>query len=109
MVVLFWIPLIPLKSIRVKYVEESTVLFEGWSRSYLKIDESRPDIRQVVNVYSFIISFFFGANILDLLHVGSIDSYMVLAGLWACIPWSIRRLTRPARASSTSSQAAQLR
>ena len=105
-VVLFWIPLIPLKSIRVKYVEESTVLFGGWSQSYLKINESRPDIRQVVNVYSFMISFFIGANILDWIHVGSIDSYMALAGLWACIPWSIRKLARRAPARS---EAARLR
>ena len=107
-VVLFCIPLIPLKSIRVKYVEESTVLFGGWSQFYFRINESRPDVRQVVNVYSFIITFFICANILDLIHVGSIDSYMALAALWACIPWSLRRLARRALASPTKSEAAPL-
>ena len=91
-VVFFWIPLIPLKSIRVKYAGpgKSTIL-PGWSRSYLVLNESGPDVRQVVNIYSFILSFFVGAKILDLIHAESFVSYTALA-VWVCIPWLTRRL-----------------
>jgi hypothetical protein len=92
-VVLFWIPLIPLKSLRVKYVGETTILF-GWSRKYFVLSESRCDIRQVMYTYSFILSFMIGAWVLDLIHAEPFIGCGALA-LWACTPWFMRWVGRP--------------
>lgn len=94
-VVLLWIPLIPLKSLRVKYVGESTILM-GWSQSYVVLNESRPDIRQVINIYSFMASFFVGFEILDLIHATPWVGYAALL-LWVCTPWAIRRVATSTR------------
>lgn len=52
-IVFFWIPLIPLRSFRVRYIGHGSS-FLGWSRKYMVLDDFRPDIRQVVNTYCFI-------------------------------------------------------
>jgi hypothetical protein len=52
-IVLFWIPLIPLRSFRVRYIGHGSS-FLGWSWKYLILDEFRPDIRQVINTYCLI-------------------------------------------------------
>ena len=53
-IILFWIPFIPLKSFRVREAGLARPAFLGWSKSYFVLTRSRPDIRQVINVYAFI-------------------------------------------------------
>src|SRR5579863_5233206 len=91
--VFLWIPLIPLKSLRVRYIGpggKSTLLPLGWSRRYLVLGESQPNIRQVVYVYLFVAAFVIGARILDSIQAGSLVSCAVLV-VWACIPLCVRR------------------
>ena len=91
-VVILWIPLIPLKSIRVKDVGSGpSTLFSVWSRSYLVLAQSRLDVRQVLNVYAYMLSFFIGAALLDRIHAASYLVYTALA-VWAFIPWGLRQL-----------------
>jgi hypothetical protein len=91
-VVILWIPLIPLKSIRVKEAGRGpSTVFSVWSRSYLVITQSRPDIRQILNVYAYMLSFFIGAELLDRIHAAWYVAYMALP-VWAFIPWGLRQL-----------------
>jgi hypothetical protein len=90
-IVFFWIPLIPLKSLRVKDAGpgRGTVL-PGWSRNYFVLSESHPDVRQVINIYMFISSFVIGTSILDFFHLGEVPAYCAFF-VWACTPWILRR------------------
>ncbi|HLG99278.1 MAG TPA: hypothetical protein VKX49_23405 [Bryobacteraceae bacterium] len=91
-VVFFWIPLIPLKSYRVKYAGPGETSFlPGWSRRYLVLSESGPDVGQVVNVYSFIALFVLGGGLLGEVNAGPILSWSALI-VWVCIPWLLRRV-----------------
>jgi hypothetical protein len=93
-VVLFWVPLIPLRSLRVKYVGlGDTMILPGWSRKYLILAESQPDVRQVLNIYSFMFSFVLGVWILESIHAGSFANSSALTA-WACTPWLVRRAHR---------------
>lgn len=90
-VVFFWIPLVPLKSLRVRYVGlGGTSILPGWSRQYLVHAEYRPHTRQVVAVYSFMLSFLLGTWLLDSLHSDSLIAYGAFA-VWASVPWLLRR------------------
>jgi len=92
-IVFLWIPLIPLKSVRVKNCGPATPILLGESRSYLVLSESHPDVRQVLNIYLFMLSFFIGAAMLDRIHGGSLVAYATLV-VWGCMPWWMRRLAR---------------
>jgi hypothetical protein len=89
-VVFFWIPLVPLKSLRVRYVGPGDAsALPGWSRKYLVYAEYGPHTRQVVAVYSFMISVLVGARALDWLHADSLVASGAFA-VWASAPWLLR-------------------
>ncbi len=89
-VVIFWIPLLPLKSYRVKYAGPGETSFlPGWSRKYFVLSESAPDVRQVINVYSFLALFLLGGGLLSEANAGLVLSWTALL-LWACTPWLLR-------------------
>ena len=93
-VVCFWIPLIPLRSLRVKYVGAGERTFwPGWSRKYLVLAESKPDVKQIISVYSFLVFFVLGLWILDEVRAGDVASCGALI-VWASIPWFMRRWGR---------------
>ncbi len=93
-VVFFWIPVVPLKSVHVIEAGPGTsTLSPGWSTSYRVLHKSRPDARQVVNVYAFMALLFIGAALLDLVHAGE-SLALVALGMWACLPWLLRRTQR---------------
>jgi len=93
-IVFFWVPLIPLKSFRVKEAghERQTGPF-SWSQSYLVLSKSRPDIRQVINCYSFIFAPFVVGGILDSIDAGSSVVRVALA-IWLCMPFALRKLAK---------------
>ncbi len=87
-----WIPLIPLRSVRViDNGPGGATILPGWSRSYLVLSKSRPDLQQVFNVYGFLLLLPVGGMLLDSIHAGSNVALAALA-LWACLPWVLRRL-----------------
>lgn len=92
-IVFFWIPLIPLKSLRVKYAGPGRTVLPGWSRTYLVLSESHPDVRQVINTYLFLASFLLVGWILDSLHAGGVPVYGAFV-VWGCTPWIIRRASK---------------
>ena len=90
-IVLFWIPLVPLKSYRVKHAGQGQASFlPGWSRRYLVLSEFGPDLRQAVNVYSLVALFLVGGWLSVEADVGSTLSWIALL-LWAFIPWTLRK------------------
>lgn len=97
-IILFWIPFIPLKSFRVKESGPTRPAFLGWSQSYFVLGRSRPDIRQVINVYSFLVAPFVVLPILDSMHAGSIVGFVALV-MWICTPFVARKF---AKASSVT-------
>jgi hypothetical protein len=89
-VVLFWIPFIPLRSLRVKYIGPGdTTILPGWARKYIILAETRPDIRQALNIYSFMFSFAIGLWILESIHAGSFENWSALT--FGPAPWLVRR------------------
>jgi len=101
-VVLFWIPLIPLKSVRVRDAgidvgPDKPTFFPGWSSSwsYFVLGESRLDFRQVMNIYVFMLLPIIAFKILDSAHAKIPDSvgYAALAA-WVSMPWWTRWLAR---------------
>ncbi|MGH9699970.1 MAG: hypothetical protein ACRD52_10995 [Candidatus Acidiferrales bacterium] len=54
--VFFWIPIIPLSSMRVRPVGGSSVLF-GWSERYVVCSKGRPVLQQVLYIYAFVFAF----------------------------------------------------
>ena len=81
-VVFWWIPVVPLKSLRVRYVGPSgRSILPGWSRKYLVQAEYRPAPRQVVSIYSFLLSFLAGGWILDKASGGLLDRLCCIRGL----------------------------
>lgn len=53
--------------------------------------KSRPDVRQVINVYSFMAAPFIGLSIINLIKAGSAVATVALA-LWVFIPFALRQL-----------------
>lgn len=89
-VVFLWIPLVPLKSLRVRYVGPGDVtILPGWSRNYSVYAEYGPHASQVVATYSFLLLFLAGAWILDSLHADFLTSCAALA-VWASAPCILR-------------------
>ena len=97
-VVFFWVPLVPLKSFRVRYKGSGGAsVLPGWSRQYLVLAEYRPHRPQLIAIYSFLFSFVACGWILDSLHAGPLTALSAFAA-WASIPWLLRcRAKRVAR------------
>ena len=88
--VFFWVPLLPLKSLRVQCAGPGGAsILPGWSRKYQVLAECGPHTRQVVAIYSFVLSFILGAWLLDSLHAETLVTYGAFA-IWACVPWLLR-------------------
>jgi hypothetical protein len=84
-IILFWVPLIPLKSLRIRHVgPRRPRLFGGWSSGHVVCSEHSIDIRQVALTYAFMALFFVGWAVLELLHAGSVILYSAL-GAWICL------------------------
>jgi hypothetical protein len=90
-IVCVWIPLVPLKSFRVRDDGPGDRTFlPGWSRKYVVIREERPNIRQVLSVYGFI------AGYMAILALSDINVNIVwIFGLaWPLLPFFLRRRAR---------------
>jgi hypothetical protein len=84
-IILFWVPLIPLKSLRIRYVgPRRPRLFGGWSSGHVVCSEHSIDIRQVASTYAFMALFFVGWAVLKWLHAGPVILYSAL-GAWICL------------------------
>lgn len=94
-IVLGWIPLIPLKSFRVKEAGPEKSIPFGWSRPYYVLSKSRPDVKQVINIYSYIVAFFVGCQTLLTINAADWVGYAGL-GLWVSLPWALRKLAKVA-------------
>ncbi len=99
-VVFFWIPVIPLKSFRVRdrgisLDSGKPTILPGWSSSwdYAVLQKCSLDFRQVINVYVFMFLPFIGTGILDSIHAGWLVANTALA-LLVCMPWWTRQLAR---------------
>jgi hypothetical protein len=96
-IVLLWVPLIPLRSLRVTFegIGESNYL-PGWSRRYYILSESKPHTLQVISVYSYIATLLVGSWALDRLTLVSWSGITWLAGFfaWISIPWLLRKRAR---------------
>ena len=94
-IVLGWVPVIPLKSFRVKEAGPEKLIPFGWSRPYYVLNKSRPDVRQVINIYSYIVAFFLGCQTLLTTKAEDWVGYVALA-VWVSLPWALRKLAKPA-------------
>ena len=86
-VVVFFVPVWPLASMRVKVVKN------GWFKydSYLVRQSGRPCWKQVACVYSYLLLLLFTAAILDFLPSAAT---LVMVGALCVLPWCLRRLAR---------------
>jgi hypothetical protein len=97
--VAFWIPLIPLRSFRVKYVGPGLPTFlPGWSRVYLVLASHRPSIIQTVSTYSYVGSLLVGGWVIDSICFGSNEgrncAKLGALALWLFTPWLLRIRSR---------------
>lgn len=101
-IILFALPVIPLRSMRVQYrgpAERRFSIGFGSSESYSVYGKTHPDIRQVVCTYAFIASlvgwavfavWLFGGSTTDV----AVYSILALATLPGIIPYLLRRSAR---------------
>lgn len=92
-VVFFWIPLLPLRSLRIRRRPRgSSTEFFPWSRRYDVLEEFNPNVKQVLCVYAYVAPLVTRAWPI----VESIETFALapLAALvvWASVPWLLRRL-----------------
>lgn len=92
-IIFLWIPVVPLKSLRViPIVERSKSPL--WSRQeYRTIGEFRPNLRQVAFTYLYEIGFICAALRL-FFTIGSLTPFYAVIALWACVPWLLRRISK---------------
>ena len=79
-IVLFWVPIVPLKSLRIRYVgpRGRAVRFAGASAGHVVCSERPVDIWQVAFTYAFIALFFVGRAILARHHASDVVTYCAL-------------------------------
>jgi hypothetical protein len=101
-IVLFWFPLIPLRSFRVQDAGpgERTCL-PGWSKMYVIVQESRPNLWQALSVYGFSLGF---GGILAAPTVTEPYKWIALL-LWSFVPWAVRTLAKKAATPSNHDNA----
>jgi hypothetical protein len=56
-VVFFWIPILPLSSMRVREIEGGGERWLGWSKNYSIYSKGQPMLKQVLCVYVFVFAF----------------------------------------------------
>ena len=89
-VIFFWIPVIPLKSLRVKSIGFSgTRILFGRIRKYLVLQVLPVDVRQVLSIYGYVGSLFLVTWIFDMVKAGALGSWIALV-VWGCLPWLLR-------------------
>jgi hypothetical protein len=107
-VVFVWLPIVPVKSYRLRILDPSDPLAHRhwWSRSYL-IEEVRPvNLKQAIFVYGFFLGFlpFF---IIPSGPEGSIHDYAwtFLMIAWCAMPWLLRQVAKRRTARDTAFRA----
>jgi hypothetical protein len=93
-IILFLIPLVPLKSFRIAPINEARHRFSFLSlKQYRIIDEFRPNLRQVAFIYAYEIVLICAVSRL-LFTMGSLTVFYAIVALWACVPWLLRRISK---------------
>jgi hypothetical protein len=82
-IILFWLPLFPLRSLRVRLVGPI------WNRKYLTLAILKTDIRQAINVYAYFALLLVGLVVLRRIRADSVVC-LVSGSIWLCIPWAAR-------------------
>lgn len=90
-IIFFWLPIIPLRSMRLLPLgprRASGSFGVGWSTEYAVFTETRPNSKQVLFVYGFLLAAFLSVASTDYLpwHAGPL-----IFGLVCILPWVFRR------------------
>jgi hypothetical protein len=91
--VFFWIPLIPIRSLRVKYIGHSEGDFVS-SEQYLVSERTRPNRRQVAYIYSYVVGMFGWVVVCNCLLQPHETFVFASILLLTPLPWILRRNAR---------------
>jgi len=93
-IILFWLPIIPLKSVRLLQSGPrctSGSFGVGWSTEYAVLTETRPNSKQVLFVYGFLLAAFLSIATTNYLPG---HASLLIFGLVCIFPWLLRRVAR---------------
>jgi hypothetical protein len=100
-ITIFLVPIIPIRSLRVKDCGETTgrwyFIYGETSREFLVFSKQHPSLKQIIFTYLYTIGLFLfllAFVVSSALWVGSIALYrlliLVLACFWSLLPWGLR-------------------
>jgi len=89
-IVLAWIPIFPLRSLRIVPIGEPSTNFVLWSSgNYRTVEEFRPNLRQVVFTYLYTIVLILAVFRLFSMRFSE-PVFWIMMALWGCVPWLLR-------------------